>query len=211
MIHWRNTALTAFAALSLCTAAPAVYADTSPSIAFPGTTAYTVKAGDSLWKIATAHGVSIADLVQENRLQNPNVILVGQKLWIPSAAEIKANHVIATGERYIGAPYVWGGVSPSGFDCSGFTEYVFLKNGIVLPRNSADQFKTGVPVAKSELRKGDLVFFNDTYRSGISHVGIYIGNGQFIHASSGKGSVTISSMSNPYYAQHYAGAKRDIH
>lgn len=122
---------------------------------------------------------------------------------------IKKAVVAQTAKSYSGVPYVWGGTSPSGFDCSGFTHYVFLKNGIIIPRVSADQYYAGVWVDKSQLQIGDLVFFT-TYKPGPSHVGIYIGNGKFIHASSGAGRITISDMNNPYYKERYIGAKRVI-
>ncbi len=126
----------------------------------------------------------------------------------PAAPTSKAKAVINTAKSYMGVPYVWGGTSPSGFDCSGFTQYVLKKNGISIPRVTSDQFKTGVSVSKANLRVGDLVFFT-TYKAGPSHVGFYIGNGNFIHASSSKG-VTISSLSNSYFADRYLGARRVI-
>lgn len=118
-----------------------------------------------------------------------------------------AKQIIATAKQYIGVPYVWGGTSPSGFDCSGLTYYVFKRHGITLNRNSASQYQHGTYVSKSNLQPGDLVFFANTYREGISHVGIYIGDGQFIHASSSQG-VTISFLSNSYWSSHYYGARR---
>lgn len=124
------------------------------------------------------------------------------------ATTSKAAAVINTAKSYIGVPYVWGGMSPSGFDCSGFTQYVLKKHGITIPRVTSDQFNAGVSVSKANLRVGDLVFFT-TYKPGPSHVGFYIGNGNFIHASSSKG-VTISSLSNVYFADKYIGARRVI-
>ncbi|MDF2522585.1 MAG: cell wall-associated hydrolase, invasion-associated protein, partial [Clostridiales bacterium] len=127
-----------------------------------------------------------------------------------TARELKVDTVIKTAKQYQGVPYVWGGASPSGFDCSGFTQYVFAKNEITLPRTAALQYNTGTWVDKDKLLPGDLVFFT-TYKPGPSHVGIYIGNGQFIHASSGAGQIIISDLfSNPYYNSHYIGAKRII-
>lgn len=123
-----------------------------------------------------------------------------------AAASSKASAVIATAKSYMGVPYVWGGESPSGFDCSGFTQYVLKKNGVSIPRVTADQFGAGVSVSKSNLRVGDLVFFT-TYKQGPSHVGFYMGGGQFIHASSSKG-VTISNLNSSYYSDRYVGARR---
>lgn len=117
-----------------------------------------------------------------------------------------ASRIIATAKQYIGVPYVWGGSTPKGFDCSGFVQYVFAAHGIPLPRVSKQQWTVGTAVSKSDLQPGDLVFFN-TDGSGVSHLGIYMGADQFIHASSSKG-VTISSLSNSYWRNAYYGAKR---
>jgi cell wall-associated NlpC family hydrolase len=126
-----------------------------------------------------------------------------------SQTSSRASAVISTAKNYMGVPYVWGGTTPDGFDCSGFTQYVFGKNGISLPRTAAEQYQVGTSLSKSSLRAGDLVFFT-TYKAGASHLGIYLGDGNFIHASSSKG-VTISSLSNVYYSSHYIGARRIIY
>lgn len=120
----------------------------------------------------------------------------------------KASAVISTAKSFMGVPYVWGGTTPSGFDCSGYIQYVLGKNGISVPRTAAEQYKVGTSVSKSNLRTGDLVFFT-TYKEGPSHLGFYLGEGKFIHASSSKG-VTISSLSSDYYSSRYIGAKRVI-
>lgn len=108
--------------------------------------------------------------------------------------------------QYIGTPYVFGGTSAHGIDCSGFTMQVFKMVGINLPRTADVQFNVGSPVAKGQEQSGDLVFF-ETYCPGPSHVGIYLGGGRFIHASSSRG-VTISSLSDEYFKPRYLGAKR---
>jgi len=109
-------------------------------------------------------------------------------------------------DRTIGVSYKTGGTTTNGFDCSGFTRYVFLKLGITLPRQSASQYQIGTAVARNEMRPGDLVFFNTSGR-GVSHVGVFVGNGKFAHASSSRG-VMISPLSQSYYANRYVGAKR---
>jgi peptidoglycan endopeptidase LytE len=112
--------------------------------------------------------------------------------------------IVATAMKYVGSPYVWGGTTPSGFDCSGFVQYVFAQNGIELPRTTSEMYEVGTPV--TDLQPGDLVFFT-TYAPGASHVGIYLGNNQFISSTSSSG-VQIVSMDNPYWAPRYLGAKR---
>lgn len=126
-----------------------------------------------------------------------------------TARKIKTYKVAQTAKRYLGVPYVWGGKTPSGFDCSGFTSYVLNTNGIYAKTSAAQQYGQGYWVSKANLMRGDLVFFS-TYKPGPSHVGIYLGNGKFINASSGWGKIVISELSNPYFAAHYLGAKRII-
>ncbi|MDA1675171.1 C40 family peptidase [Bacillus cereus group sp. TH152-1LC] len=145
---------------------------------------------------------AIANALNGTSVNNPST-----QVQNPSSS--KADAIISTAKKYLGVPYVWGGTSPSGFDCSGFVYYVLRQHGINnLPRVSYDMFNVGTSVNKSDLRAGDLVYFKNTYREGISHVGIYIGDGQFIQASSGDEKVKISNLSGSYYIQHYAGAKR---
>ena len=104
----------------------------------------------------------------------------------------------------VGVPYVFGGTSRSGFDCSGYTQYVFKGSGVSLPRTAAEQFNVGSSVSRDQLKSGDLVFFH-TYTSGASHVGIYIGGGRFAHASNS--GVAVSSLDESYYAGRYLGAR----
>lgn len=120
----------------------------------------------------------------------------------------RGRDVIRTALACRGIRYRRGGMSRSGFDCSGFVAYVYRAHGIKLPHSSRTMFGYGTPVVQSNLREGDIVFFADTYRRGISHVGIYIGNRQFIHASSRRGGVRIDSLDHPYYRRKYAGARR---
>lgn len=126
--------------------------------------------------------------------------------FVAPAMASTSNEIEATAKAYLGTPYVWAGTSPSGFDCSGYIQYVFKQQGIDLPRSAAQQFNVGTSVSKGNLQKGDLVFFT-TYKEGPSHVGIYLGNGQFINASSSKG-VSIASIDSSYWGERYLGAKR---
>ena len=122
-----------------------------------------------------------------------------------SSAPPPATHssVVSIALQYLGVPYVWGGASPSGFDCSGLTMYAYAKVGVYLPHNAAMQYGMGTPVARSQLAPGDLVFFN-----GLSHVGMYIGGGRFVHAPHTGDVVKISSLSEYWYAATYVGARR---
>ena len=110
--------------------------------------------------------------------------------------------VVGIAMQYLGVPYVWGGSTPRGFDCSGFVSYVFAQIGVSMPHSSYSQFAMGTPVSIGQLQAGDLVFF-----TGASHVGIYIGGGQFIHAPHTGDVVKISSLSG-YYSSNFAGGRR---
>ena len=114
--------------------------------------------------------------------------------------------VVASSMQYLGVPYVFGGTTPSGFDCSGYVRYVFANAGIYLPRTADAQYECGYAVSTSELVPGDLVFFS-TYEAGPSHVGIYLGDGNFINASSSQG-VSIASLYSSYWGSCYIGARR---
>lgn len=119
------------------------------------------------------------------------------------------SEVISTAKQYIGVPYKYGGTTATGFDCSGFTSKVFSELGISLNRTSGGQYNQGTSVSKANLKVGDLVFFNTSGR-GISHVAIYIGNGQMIGTESSEG-VAISNINDPYYwGPRYLGAKRVV-
>ena len=114
--------------------------------------------------------------------------------------------IVASSMQYLGVPYVFGGTTPNGFDCSGYVRYVFANAGIYLPRTADAQYECGYPVSTAELVPGDLVFFS-TYEAGASHVGIYLGDGNFINASSSRG-VSIASLYSSYWGSCYIGARR---
>ncbi len=118
--------------------------------------------------------------------------------------------IVATAESFLGIKYAWGGASPDdGFDCSGLTMTVYRLNGFNLPRSSRQQFKTGEAVRRSALRKGDLIFFatgSSPYR--VSHVGIYIGNGRFIHAPGRNTRIRKDRLERPYFRSRFVGARR---
>lgn len=116
--------------------------------------------------------------------------------------------ILATATKFLGVPYVWGGTTALGIDCSGFTYRVYQVNGVRLPRDADQQFAAPGARAVNEPTPGDLVFFSG--REPVSHVGIYLGGGEFIHASSGRGAVVINRLTDPYYRDHYIGARSFI-
>ncbi|MED4224759.1 LysM peptidoglycan-binding domain-containing protein [Neobacillus cucumis] len=184
-----------------------------PATTTSQTASYTVKSGDSLSLIAKNYNMTVTELKTMNNLSS-DLIKVGQVLKVsgttgsvqtPAPAPAPAFNVdalIVEAKKYIGVPYVWGGSTPSGFDCSGFLNYVFAKQGVSIPRTVATIWDAGTPVSTPQ--KGDIVFFDTT--GGPSHAGLYIGNNQFIHAGSSTG-VTITDMSNSYWKPRYLGAK----
>lgn len=184
---------------------------------------YTVQSGDNLSTIAARHNLSLLQLKSINNLKS-DLIYPGQVLRLSGSAstsvattvtnastpvtaayssESKVNALITEAKKYIGVPYVWGGSTPSGFDCSGYLNYVYAKVGISIPRTAETIWNATKPV--SSLRAGDLVFF-ETYKAGPSHAGIYIGNNEFIHAGTSRG-VEISDMNNTYWKPRYLGTK----
>jgi len=121
------------------------------------------------------------------------------------------NQLVKTSRSFIGIPYRWGGTSASkGFDCSGLTMAVYHLNGLNLPRTSKEQSCSGIAIRKYQLKKGDLVFFATTGSRRVSHVGIYIGRNQFIHAPGRGKNIRMESLANGYYLKRYAGARTYI-
>ena len=115
--------------------------------------------------------------------------------------------MIETALGFLGIPYRNGGADPSGFDCSGFVQYVFAQNGARLPREVRDQYQTGRAVDFGEVQPGDLLFF-ETVSRGASHVGMAIGNGRFVHAPSSRGVVRVEPYTASYWARRFVGARR---
>jgi cell wall-associated NlpC family hydrolase len=142
----------------------------------------------------TAHAVPAAPAAQAVDVQAVDVVPVAQVTPAPAALAVPSRGAVsamANAMSKIGAPYKWGATGPNAFDCSGLVSWAFKNAGITLPRTSRAMASVGKPVAKSDLRPGDLVFF---YKP-VSHVGIYIGDGKIVHASSKKSPVKVSSMS----------------
>lgn len=214
---------------------------------------YTVRQGDTLWRISHHFGVRPADLATANHLTLTSVIHPGLRLTVPgsstpmpgpdappqgtlpqaippqpspehagapdltrmvsptrSAAPTRAaglsERIVRKAYEFLGRPYKWSGMGNNGFDCSGLITRVFAALGRFLPHTSFGQYLVGAPVPRGELAPGDLVFFH-TYTAGASHVGIYIGGSQFIHASYSRG-VAVSSIEEPYFRARYLGARR---
>jgi len=145
--------------------------------------------------------MSISNAKPQDKLE----IIFNQKI---KKSKLTKRDVIKTAKSFLGTKYVFGGNTKKGIDCSGFIKTVMKKHGKNLPRTASQQASSGKHINKKKLRPGDLVFFKNTYKRGISHVGIYLGNNKFIHASSGAKKVTISNLNKKFYQQHYAGARR---
>jgi cell wall-associated NlpC family hydrolase len=118
------------------------------------------------------------------------------------------NNIEKTAKSLLGTDYQYGATGPYQYDCSSFTKYVFSKQGINLPRVSREQAQRGQYVSANQLQKGDLIFFDSKKSAQVSHVGIYLGRGDFIHASSAKDKVTISNLSSNYYSKHFKWGRR---
>ncbi len=131
--------------------------------------------------------------------------------FVHASKNEKSSKITALAKKKLGRRYVWGATGEKNtFDCSGFTTYVYKKNGIHLPRRAIAQSKYGKYVPRSKLKKGDLIFFDTSKRRRgyVNHVGIYLGNGKFIHASSAKKRVVITSLNKAFYSKRYKGARR---
>ena len=185
---------------------------------------YTVKSGDNLSKIAAAHGISLNNLKQWNSLTS-HLIYPGDRLVVSqngsatnnnsnqnssssnASSNATSNNVIDIAKSAMGTKYTWGGTSlKTGFDCSGFIHWAFNESGKKMGRFSTDGYYNRSYIVNTP-EVGDLVFFENTYRKGISHMGIYLGNGQFIHAGSSTG-VAIANVNSSYWSKHFHSYKR---
>ncbi|MDA8344061.1 MAG: NlpC/P60 family protein [Thermaerobacter sp.] len=181
----------------------------------PRGSAYTVQSGDTLESIAAKEGVTLSALQEANPSVSATSLQAGQTIVIPSASAVSqlpppssfGAKLAALVMNYGGVRYLYGGANPAvGFDCSGLVYYAAHVLGVNLPRTASEQYGVGVPVPAGDLQPGDLVFFNtDGYAS---HVGIYIGNGQFVQAETTGTVVHLTTLSEPYWANSYIGARR---
>lgn len=191
---------------------------------------YTIKSGDTLSKIASTYKMSVSQLKQLNSLKS-DLIFPGQKLKVSASEKVTntgnsnstsnasnptfistgnsgqsyTSKIVSASKSLIGLPYVWGGSTTAGFDCSGFVYYVLNQSGKSIARYSAEgyydrSYYVDIPSI------GDIVYFKNTYKQGISHLGIYIGNNEFIHADSS--GVRVTSLDNSYYKEHFDSFKR---
>ncbi|MEH7252014.1 LysM peptidoglycan-binding domain-containing protein [Neobacillus niacini] len=179
------------------------------------TSEYIVKSGNTLGGISLQYSMTVQELKNLNGLSS-DIIYVGQILKVSgNVTEVipptnpstdLQTEFINVAKGLMGIPYAWGGSSLSGFDCSGFIHYVANKSGKSIGRYSAEGYYSRTYYV-DQPQPGDLVFFENTYKPGISHVGIYLGDNQFIHADEKKG-VSIANLGNPYYTEHFDGFKR---
>lgn len=208
-------------------------------VTLSGPKTYSVKKGDNLWQIAKKFDMDPDDLMEINEMSSP-ALKVGQKLYleekpdvvnvdqkyiimaknieeelkkVPEAPEFAEKNtpdkLVTFAKKLLNIPYRFGGNTILGIDCSAYVKKVYGLMGVSLPRTAREQFKEGEEIEKEELSVGDLVFFR-TYASFPSHVGIYLGNNLFIHASSRGKKVTIDNLETPYYVKRFIGAKRLI-
>lgn len=175
----------------------------------PGTqyaSAGTLSTGAIVEIVDTVGGVGGWYETEDGYVSSDYVTIVDASVVSASA---NGNAIAQYALQFVGYPYVYGGSSPSGFDCSGFVRYVCSQKGYSVNRTASAQMDNGTPVSYSQLQPGDLVFFNNGNSSKrATHVGIYIGNGQFVHASTSTTGVIISDMNSAYYTTGFVGARR---
>lgn len=196
---------------------------TTPSVPSASTGSYTVVKGDTLSGIAHRHGITVTQLQNWNGIKS-HIIHIGQTLKVENrvvqtdkkppavvkppvteSASGSIKNMIQLASSLQGTPYVWGGSSVNGFDCSGYLYYVYSQSGVDVPRTNTVGFHAR-SYEVSNPRVGDIVFFKDTYTTGISHAGIYLGDNKFIHAGGDR--VQITSLSDAYWSKHFDSFKR---
>lgn len=157
-----------------------------------------VAAAQARMSAASAQGQAAAEDLQAGTFDAPSL----EEAFAP-APDARFGGVVGVAMQFLGVPYVWGGASPAGFDCSGLIMYAYAQMGVSLPHHAASQYGMGAPVSREQLQAGDLVFFD-----GLGHAGIYIGGGQFVHAPHSGDVVKISSLNDSWYASTWVGARR---
>lgn len=165
---------------------------------------YELRRGDTLWALAQRFQTTVENLQALNPGLHPTQLVPGRVIRLNGAMPHRQLATLA--ERYLGAPYVWGGSGPTGFDCSGFVRYVLGLVDVSVPHSSFGQFRLGFAVAQDALEPGDLVFFA-TDGPGPSHSGIYVGQALFVSATDQ--GVRLSHLDSPYWSKYYVGA-RDV-
>ncbi len=207
------------------------------STVFANAEIYKIKRGDTLTAIAHKYHLKSSELRRANNIALGEKLSIGRKITIPenrnsrqslasssalnvSTASKKSDSFISeslksaalpfNAQKKLGHRYVWGATGPNTFDCSGLTSYLLKLQGVSIPRRAIEQFQKGVKIARAELQKGDLIFFDTSRRKNkvVNHVGIYIGDNKFIHASSAKHKVVITSLEHPFYSARFMGARR---
>ena len=192
---------------------------------------HKVKRGETLYTIAHNNHTTVKKLCKVNGLKQTSIIRYGTVLKVPAKYKVakstkkrsvkfvnirkpkKKKDVIAIAKQKLGKRYVWGASGYNNtYDCSSFVKYVYRQQGIDIPRTSYVQAKHGKYIPRKNLKKGDLIFFDTSkHRKGyVNHVGMYIGHGKFIHASSAKKKVIISSLKKKFYSQRYRVARRPV-
>lgn len=170
---------------------------------------FKVRFGDFLTKEQARQRAEIlvsAGIIEEFYIVTPEEYAITKSMTLGKT--YLRDEIVTTARSFLGLPYSWGGTSPEkGFDCSGLIMAVYELNGMKLPRSAKDQFAAGIPITRNRLLKGDLVFFATSQGKKVTHVGIYTGDNQFIHAPGKDKQIRIDSLSNGYFKSHFIGAR----